>query len=291
MKVALAVRPSAVAFLDAHLAYHLNAGVDVVIATGAVVDDDVREVVARYAREGYLVTSAFDDIEATARLAVADHAADWLIASQASEFWWPRGAHIGEVLIAIPPRYGVVQALVREFLRQDGEASFAERMTVRDSLAEAVAGPQPLLDKLRPIWRLEPHKGLHRGQPLRAWYPFEVFRYATNAPPAASAELQAGLENGSLVVDERLRDVMRLLSDGSTYQIPSSRPLVLQNPTVVDDALYAVECAAVGEVNLDRLDRQIRELEARLAELESRFWPRMRRLGSRVVGGRRRRGG
>ena len=40
---------------------------------------------------------------------------------------------------------------------------------------------------------------------------------------------------------------------------------------------YAVECAAVGEVDLVRLDRQIRDLEVRIAELEARFWPTVRR--------------
>ena len=42
-------------------------------------------------------------------------------------------------------------------------------------------------------------------------------------------------------------------------------------PTIVDDASYAVECAAVGEVDLVRLDEQIRELELRIAELEAEF--------------------
>ena len=36
-------------------------------------------------------------------------------------------------------------------------------------------------------------------------------------------------------------------------------------PSIVDDASYAVECAAVGEVDLVRLDAQIRELELRIA--------------------------
>jgi hypothetical protein len=56
---------------------------------------------------------------------------------------------------------------------------------------------------------------------------------------------------------------------------------------VVDDAAYAVECAAVGEVDLLRLDRHIRELEARIAFLEAQLWPRVLRLLSRLGGAAR----
>ncbi len=46
-------------------------------------------------------------------------------------------------------------------------------------------------------------------------------------------------------------------------------------PNIVDDASYAIECAAVGEVDLVGLDRQIRDARARIAELEAAFWPRV----------------
>ena len=108
-----------------------------------------------------------------------------------------------------------------------------------------------------------------RRVPLRAWYPLEVFRY----PPGATdrARIDAGLADGSLAVDTRLRDA---LADGIT-----SFPV----PSIVDDSSYAVECAAVGEVDLVRLDRQIRDLELRIAELEARFWPRVRQRLRRIA--------
>ena len=108
-----------------------------------------------------------------------------------------------------------------------------------------------------------------RRVPLRAWYPLEVFRY----PPGATdrARIDAGLADGSLAVDTRLRDA---LADGTT-----SFPV----PSIVDDSSYAVECAAVGEVDLVRLDRQIRDLELRIAGLEARFWPRVRRRLRRIA--------
>ena len=39
-----------------------------------------------------------------------------MIDSHAGEFWWPRGEGLKDVLIAIPPRYTIVQALARPFV-------------------------------------------------------------------------------------------------------------------------------------------------------------------------------
>ena len=49
------------------------------------------------------------------RLAVAEYGAEWLFATAADEFWWPRGESLKDVLAVVPARYAVVQALVREF--------------------------------------------------------------------------------------------------------------------------------------------------------------------------------
>jgi hypothetical protein len=110
-----------------------------------------------------------------------------------------------------------------------------------------------------------------RRVPLRAWYPLVVFGYPEVGAPDRP-RIDAGLADGSLVVDTRLRDA---LAEGTT-----SFPV----PSIVDDSSYAVECAAVGEVDLVRLDRQIRALELRIAELEARFWPRIRQRLRRIAG-------
>ena len=49
----------------------------------------------------------------------------------------------------------------------------------------------------------------------------------------------------------------------------------------------AVECAAVGEVDLGVLDSHIRALEARITEVEARLWPRVVRRVSRFAARRR----
>lgn len=288
--------------LEAQLAFHLNAGVDLVIATDGDPDDRVSEILDSYARQGHLVRDAgqgdrpvaeLDTL--TANLAAVEHGADWLIGAAPTEFWWPRGASLKDVLVAVPPRYGVVQALVRRFQARPGADFFAERMIVRESLASSSAGQEPLLYLLRAIRRLVPGVGAHEGQPLRAWYPVEVLQFPLapldSGEVAGDEAVTGGLEDGSLAVDERLRDALRTLRDGSEYRLPidGTSMLTFPHPTVVDDAEYAVECAAIGEVELDRLDQQIRDLEGRIAWLEQRFWPRALRAASHLARGRIRR--
>ena len=245
-----------------------------------------------------------------ARRAVADHGADWVISSDADEFWWPRGESLPDVLAVIPDRYQVVQALVREFRPRAGDGEFAERLTIRPSLeVPRVHEPTPLERALRPVYRaypelaIEPGDGTANGRrvPLRAWYPIEVLRFpfrskeqverryssagARHEPRStteeellaagrdgslaeAYAELesdedatQVGLAERFLAEDVRLRDALRSLRTSSQEGGFELKPIELKPPDIVDDAAYAVECAAVGEVDLVRLDRHIRELE------------------------------
>jgi hypothetical protein len=122
------------------LVFHLNAGADFVIATDNRSMDGTTEVLERFAREGHvrLIREDGDDLRQDvwvtrmARLAATEHGADWVINSDADEFWWPRGASLARVLDAIPPRYGTVSAFLRAFApRPDAAGSFAERLTVR----------------------------------------------------------------------------------------------------------------------------------------------------------------
>ena len=109
---------------------------------------------------------------------------------------------------------------------------------------------------------------------------------------ADDTEVARGVADGSLVVDERLRDALRHLrlvesADGSErgFAVPQdgAGQLALRAPTVVDDVAYAGECAAVREVDFEPLKIGISELEQRIATLEAGFWPRAARTLSRIV--------
>ena len=64
--------------LDAHIAFHLNAGVDVVIADAVEPDDGVTEVLERYERSGHVHRDS-GSLTELSRLAVAEYRAEWVL--------------------------------------------------------------------------------------------------------------------------------------------------------------------------------------------------------------------
>jgi len=182
--------------IDAQVAFHLNAGADFVIATDNNSQDGTTEILERYEREGvlHLIREPAEGLRQgewvtrMARLAATEHAADWVINTDADEFWWPRGGSLKEVLAAVPDRYGIVQGFWRSFVpRPDDGASFAERMTARLSQQAPINDPTSFY---RPVVKVA-----HRGDPnvtvargnhalaeskfltLTTWHPIEVLHF------------------------------------------------------------------------------------------------------------------
>jgi len=118
-------------------------------------------------------------------LAATDFGADWVINSDADEFWWPRGASLREVLESVPPHYGVVRAAWRNFVpRPEGEPFFAERMTAR--LCTPSFHPHPLSTHSKSAHRAVADVRIGRGNheafgtglvPVRGWYPIEILHF------------------------------------------------------------------------------------------------------------------
>lgn len=273
--------------VEAQIAFHLNAGVDFVLAVDHGSSENTAELLASHARDGHLHViresgQATDgEVRAhMAELAVTEHGADWVVDTGPREFWWPRGESLTEILAAIPKRYTAVQGLIRPFVQlPDDGALFSERMTVRRSVEAGVEGSRPE-DNLESVQRA----GAVGSVPLRSWYPIEIFRFPSQAAePIAEEERARRLDDGSLVVDTRLRDALRAWREGA-------ESLEFPTPDVVDDAAYAVECAAVGEVDLERLERRLDELEAELTRLQNRFWTRVGGRVSRLARSSRRPG-
>ena len=245
-----------------NVAFHLNAGVDVVVA---VVRDDEVEHALRALGDQVLTERAEGGSSELrthlARRAATEQGADWVISAEGEEFWWPSGENLKEVLAPIPERYTIVQGLRRDF--PIGE-------TTRRAPAED--GDSAVL---RPVFRADPEVvidagggvDLRRKVPLRAWYPIEVMYFGADRKQAVDSVL---------VEDTRLRDALRAIRNGET--------LTFRVPDIVDDARYAVECAAVGEVDLPRLEQYVTELEQRVELLEQRFWPRVLRRVARIAG-------
>ena len=196
--------------IDAWLAFHLNAGADFVVATDNRSEDGTTDVLERYAREGYvhLIREPGEDLRQDewvtrmARLAATDFAADWVINSDADEFWWPRGASLRDVLAAVPERYGTVGAFLRMFVPRPEDGDPFERMTVRFSALAPINDPASLYKPIRKVvHRGHPEIRLTRGNhavidspfaPLRGWFPVEVFHFPLRSREqcAHKAELQ-----------------------------------------------------------------------------------------------------
>jgi hypothetical protein len=182
--------------IDAQIAFHLNAGVDFVIATDNNSRDGTTEILKAYAREGVLQLihepaeglRQGEWVTRMARLAATEYAADWVINTDADEFWWPRGGSLKEVLAAVPDTFGVVQAFWRSFVpRPDDGSFFAERMIARLSQHAPINDPTSFY---RPVvkvaHRADPEVNVARGNhalaasplsTLTTWHPIEVLHF------------------------------------------------------------------------------------------------------------------
>ena len=191
--------------LEAQLAFHLNAGVDFVIATDHRSEDGTTEILEQHEREGHLhlIREESEQFEQSrwvtrmARLAATDFGASWVLNSDSDEFWWPRGADLKDVLAAIPDRYGLIRGHWRTFPpRPDDGRFFAERMTVRLAPVAPINDPTtPWRPNAKVIHRAHPQVVVRKGnhsvdgvplQPLRGWSPVEVLHFPWRSPAHAT---------------------------------------------------------------------------------------------------------
>jgi len=296
--------------------YHLNAGVDFVLATDHDSRDGTTEILQSYERKGVLrLFREHGEMRESvwrsrmARLAATEYDADWVINTDADEFWMPRRATLKEALQAVPEPFGVVWAITRHFLPRAGDmGSFAERMTVRLSLTA------PLNDPTSPY---RPHaKAAHRADseivvlfgshdvvtklvPLRGWYPADVLHFpfrtreqyerkgvrrAHGDKPlgqyvkAYEASARGRVEDffGSLEVDD---DTLANGQRAGTLVVDTRLCDALQRgegPTMAraEETRVAAEAGVLGEANIVRTCRRLDVLAARLSAVEGRGWAR-----------------
>jgi hypothetical protein len=253
MKLVLASRVGAAAeALEAHVDFHLGAGVDAVFI--GVSDADVRERLARRA-DVHVVEPGTDELVRAA----AEDGADWVIESGVNEFWWPRGGTLKELLELVSPAFGSVQALTRQFVSvTQKEEPFLERMIHR-----LVHSP--------PERRCARRTG-GDGDIVRGWYPIEVLRFPVNDGADGVYDehaLRRGVEHGVLSVDTRVRDALRALADGRAPEFGRT--------DLVEEARFAADLAVLGETEIAQAGDRMDEFEARLSALESSFTEAVKR--------------
>jgi hypothetical protein len=182
--------------IDAQVAFHLAAGADFVIATDNNSRDGTADILETYEREGVLrlIREPAEGLRQgewvtrMARMAAREFGADWVINTDADEFWWPRGGSLKEVLEAVPRDFGIVQGFWRSFVpRPDDGEPFFERMTVRLSQRAPINDPTSFY---RPVvkvaHRADPDVAVGRGNhalagtgfaTLTTWHPIEVLHF------------------------------------------------------------------------------------------------------------------
>ena len=318
--------------VDAQIAFHLHAGVDLVIATDNRSTDGTTEILERYQRAGFLhlLREEGDDmrqeewVTRMARLAATDFGADWVLNADADEFWWPRGGLLKDVFATIPARYGVIRGCWRHYLPLSDDGSFfAERMTVRLGTPAFPGDKTTIFHAHQKVaHRADPKATIEAGNhnalgarldPIRAWHPIEVLHFSFRSLAQlerkarggwlrnASYEptlhqllldeafrtgrlddfyrefvvtddaLEDGLAAGTLKIDTRLRDALRMLRDeDATFRLPGSdNPLSFPRPEVAEDALYAGEASVLVEIDgVVRAENRVGLFERRLASLE-----------------------
>ena len=137
-----------------NIEYHLDNGVDFVIATDNLSTDRTRDILEEFRRAGQLhyIYESVDDysqhhwVTRMARLACTEFGADWVINNDADEFWWPEQGDLKQVLSDIAPSFSAVVAERINFppVSLPPGTEFIDVMTVRERVSlNAIGNPLP----------------------------------------------------------------------------------------------------------------------------------------------------
>jgi hypothetical protein len=138
------------------IAFHLSRGVDYIIATDNGSTDATRSILERYRDQGVL--HLIDEpaythdqsvwVTSMAHLAYERFGADWVIHSDADEFWWPSTGNLKRELASVSDRTLALRIGRYNYLpparQNDGILPFYESMLVRERVSlNSVGNPLP----------------------------------------------------------------------------------------------------------------------------------------------------
>lgn len=168
--------------LREHLDFHYAMGVDEVILMDNLSTDATARIAREYERAGRLryIFQERDDydqgawVTAMARMAADDHGADWVINSDADEFWYPATGSIKDALASLPAGAAAAAAPRTNFVPSGTPSGpFWRHMDVRYAKSYSAVG-RPLYDKVAHRGRADVvvEQGNHRifrsGEPVEA---------------------------------------------------------------------------------------------------------------------------
>jgi len=297
--------------VDAQIRHHLNVGVDFVIATDHESVDGTTDILEAFVHDGCLrriaVSGEMHDgpwRTRMARLAADEYAADWVINTDADEFWLPRRSTLKELFAAIPEPYGVIFALSRHFapLPED-DVTFVERMTVRVTPPVAINDPtSPYRPHLKVAHRADPSITISHGahsassdvwEALHHWHECDVLHFPFRSSQQwehkgvrrARGDSQLGQYVTALLASEAGRSAERyaaltvgndeiarglseesLATDHRLLEEWLGSPATLDGPSV--DAAVISDSAAVRDADVVRLHRHVDGISSRVAAVE-----------------------
>jgi Glycosyl transferase family 2 len=268
--------------VEENLIYHLERGVDFVVATDNNSSDATPEILERYQREGHVhlihepSTDFAQHIWRTrmARLAATEFGADWVIDNDADEFWWPTEHRDLKALFASQPEH--VQAVMARKLnfvpRPDGDEPFYERMLLRDNEGRNLIG-RLILPKVahRGAADVSVGTGSHRitldgVAPKSHPAPLEILHYSVRNFPsfetrvrnAAQALPDESADDRTGNVSAQYREMIQIWRAGRLRDYYAA--------LTVDEDQAEEEIAAGRLVRDDRLARFFRERAAAAGE-------------------------
>ena len=132
--------------LDSMIRFHLDQGVDLIIATDNGSVDGSLEILQRYERGSRLRLLQEPEhthdqaiwVTRMARLA-AELGADWLIHSDADEFWWPTSGNLKNILEQIPPHISACSVNRTNFLPPPRNSLGRQPFYMKQDLRERVS--------------------------------------------------------------------------------------------------------------------------------------------------------
>jgi hypothetical protein len=149
--------------LETNLEYHFAQGVDLAIVTDHGSRDATPAILQAYEKRGLARVLRVEGaqhhqsrrVTRMARLAAIEYDADWVINTDADEFWWPAAGTLADAFATIPEDYGQVIAPRNNFIPPSvyEDRPFYEQLVIRERASQNLIG-EPLEPKVA-----------HRGDP------------------------------------------------------------------------------------------------------------------------------
>lgn len=112
-----------------NILFHLNQGVDFIIATDNKSVDGTPEILREFEKQGVLKIIQEDDdtyaqsrwVTRMARMAISEFQADWVINCDADEFWWPLEGNLNESLENISSYFDIISVERHNFCPRENQ--------------------------------------------------------------------------------------------------------------------------------------------------------------------------